>query len=140
MTQSALQRRLIRLAGAINAKAIRLGAPGRVSAESLYLIINAHPICPYCGNETDPMHGSFDHVVPFDKGGTNERSNIVFGHLSCNRRKFTKSTEEHMAFETLFITCPIDKIVFKPRYADWIRGLGRYCSRSCSAASRWRDA
>lgn len=139
MTQTALQRRLVRLAGAINAKAIRLHARGRVSAESLFLVIRRHPVCPYCGNPVDPMHGSFDHVTPFDKGGSNETTNIVFGHLSCNRRKFTKSVDEHMAFETLTIVCPVDQTVFKPRYADYARGLGRYCSRSCSAASRWRE-
>jgi hypothetical protein len=139
MTQTPLQRRLVRLAGAMNAKAKRLGARGRMTAEGLFLVIQRHPVCPYCGLDNDPMHSSFDHVVAFDKGGTNDASNIVFGHLSCNRRKFTKTAEEHLAFETLTIVCPVDQTVFKPRYADWIRGLGRYCSRSCSAASRWRD-
>jgi len=123
----------------MNRKAERLRVPGRVTAESLFLIIARHPVCPYCGDETDPMHGSFDHVLSFDRGGTNERSNIIFGHLSCNRAKFTKSPEELAAYMTLTIACPIDGTVFRPRYADWIRGLGRYCSRSCSAASRWRD-
>lgn len=140
MTQSPLQRRLIRLASAINTKAERVGARGRVSAEILFLIIKRHPQCPYCGDDVDPMHGSFDHVIPFDKGGTNLSENIVFGHLSCNRAKFTKSVSEHMEFVKFTITCPIDGVVFKPRYADWKRGLGRYCSRSCSATSRWSEA
>lgn len=140
MTQSPLQRRLVRLAGAMNTKAKRLRAPGRVSAESLFLIIQRHPVCPYCGDATDPMHGSFDHVLPFDKGGANDSSNLVFGHLSCNRAKFTKSPAELASYMTLTIVCPVDQTVFRPRYADWIRGLGRYCSRSCSAASRWREA
>lgn len=139
MTQTPLQRRLIRLAGAINKKAARLGAPGRVSAESLYLIAKDYPQCPYCGIEQSPNHGTFDHKIPFDKGGSNQRDNIVFCCLSCNRHKFTKSVDEHQEFLNFTVTCPIDGTVFKPRYADWSRGLGRYCSRSCSASSRWAE-
>ncbi len=138
MTQTPLQRRLIRLATAMNRKAERLHVPGRVTAETLFLVIADYPICPYCGGAVDPMHGSFDHVVSFDRGGANVRSNIVFGHLSCNREKYTKSPEEYERFKLLTIVCPIDGRVFRPRWADYVRGLGRYCSRSCSAASRWQ--
>ena len=137
MTQSPLQRRLVRIAGAMNAKARRLGATGRVSAESLLLVIQRYQRCPYCGDDVDPMHGSFDHVLAFDRGGPNTSDNLAFGHLSCNRTKFTKDPAEHAAFANLSVTCPVDGTVFRPRYADWIRGLGRYCSRSCSARSRW---
>lgn len=140
MTQTALQRVLIRRAGAINAKAARLRAPGRVTAEMLLLIALEYPNCPYCGVEIDPAHGTFDHRIPFDKGGTNYRDNIVFCCLSCNRKKFTKSISEHEEFLNFTVTCPVDGVVFKPRYADWKRGLGRYCSRSCSASSRWSTA
>ena len=137
MTQTALQRRLVRVAGAMNAKARRLGARGSVSAETLALVILDYPKCPYCGVEIDSMHGQFDHMVPFDKGGSNTRENLVFCCLTCNRRKFTKSVSQHEEFLNFTVVCPIDGTVFKPRYSDWSRGLGRYCSRSCSAASRW---
>ena len=137
MTQTKLQRLFTRRAGSMNAKAARLGARGRVSAELLYLIARDYPKCPYCGVEISPEHGQFDHKIPFDKGGTNTRDNIVFCCTTCNRRKFTKSVDEHAEFLDFTVTCPIDGTVFKPRYADWTRGLGRYCSRSCSAASRW---
>jgi hypothetical protein len=145
LTQTPLQRRLVRLASAINRKAGRVGVKGRVSAESLFLIILASRDnegivrCPYCGVEVDPMQGSFDHRVPFDRGGSNLRENILFGCLSCNRKKYTKSISEHEEFLAFTVTCPIDGTVFKPRYADWKRGLGRYCSRSCSASSRWSE-
>lgn len=139
MTQTPLQRRLIRLAAAMNAKAARLGARGRVTAETLYLVISDYPRCPYCGNGVDPMHGAFDHIVPFDHGGANARSNLAFGHVSCNREKYTKSPEQYAAYKTLTIVCPVDGTVFRPRYADWIRGFGRFCSRSCSAASRFME-
>lgn len=139
MTQTPLHRRLVRVAAAMNTKAIRLHAPGRVTAELLAVVILDYPKCPYCGVETDPMHGQFDHKVPFDKGGPNTRDNLVFCCLTCNRAKFTKSVDEHQEFLNFTVTCPIDGTVFKPRYSDWSRGLGRYCSRSCSAASRWSD-
>jgi hypothetical protein len=83
------------------------------------------------------MHGQFDHKVPFDHGGSNTRENLVFCNVTCNRQKFTKSVSEHEEFLNFTVVCPIDGTVFKPRYSDWSRGLGRYCSRSCSAASRW---
>jgi hypothetical protein len=121
----------------MNRKAEQLGADGRVNAELLWLIIVDYPKCPYCGIEIDPMHGQFDHKVPFDKGGSNTRDNIVFCCVTCNRAKFTKSVDEHAEWVGFTVVCPIDGTVFKPRYSDWVRGLGRYCSRSCSAASRW---
>lgn len=139
MTQTALQRLYIRRAGSMNAKAIRLGARGRVTAELLLLIAQDYPTCPYCGVGIDPEHGQFDHKIPFDKGGQNVRENIVFCCTTCNRRKFTKSVSEHEEFLDFTVVCPVDGTVFKPRYSDWKRGLGRYCSRSCSAASRWSE-
>jgi hypothetical protein len=139
VTQTLLQRRLIRLAHAINKKAERVGARGRVSAETLLLIALDYPQCPYCGVDIDPMHGSFDHKVPFHRGGSNERSNILFCCMTCQRSKFTKSVSEHEEFLHFTVTCPVDGTVFKPRYADWKRGLGRYCSRNCSASSRWLE-
>jgi len=139
MTQTPLQRRLVRVAASMNAKARRLGARGRVGAETLYLVIRDYPLCPYCGIGIHPDHGQFDHKVPFDKGGTNTRDNLVFCCNPCNRAKFTKSVSEHEEFLHFSVVCPIDETVFKPRYSDWARGLGRFCSRSCSAASRWSE-
>lgn len=152
MTQTAVQRRFVRLAASMNAKAKRLGARGRVTAELLALIATSphdppcqwcsgaeELHCPYCGTGITLEGGSFDHVLPFDKGGSNTRVNIRFGCLTCNRAKYTKSPAEHEAYMRLSVTCPVDGTVFRPRYADWIRGLGRYCSRSCSAASRWEE-
>jgi hypothetical protein len=139
MTQTRLQRRLVRLAGSMNSKAARLGARGRVTAETLFLVIRDYPTCPYDGVEISPDHGSFDHKVPFDRGGANERANLVFCCMTCQRRKFTKSVDQHVEFLNFTVVCPIDGTVFKPRYADWVRGLGRYCSRSCSASSRFTE-
>lgn len=137
MTQTKLQRVYIRRAAAINAKAARLGVRGRVSAEQLLQIALRYPKCPYCGVEIGPEHGQFDHRIPFDRGGQNLTENIVFCCTTCNRRKFTKSVSEHEEFLDFTVVCPIDGTVFKPRYSDWKRGLGRYCSRACSASSRW---
>ena len=60
MTQSALQRRLVRLAGAMNAKARRTGVRGRVTAAELaQIIVDAEHLCNYCGVEVPDMEGSF---------------------------------------------------------------------------------
>lgn len=132
MTQSALQRRLVRLASAMNQKALLLGATGRVTAEELAQVIEASDgVCAYCGAELPDMEGTFDHVVPYANGGENLTTNIVRACLSCNRTKATKTPEELKAFANLRVTCACGKI-FRPRWADWKRGYGRACSRSCS--------
>ena len=137
MKQSAEQRRLIRLAFAINKKARRLGTPGKVSAEDLALIIMSNPNCHYCGIGLEQGHGTFDHVVPFDRKGTNTPDNIVRCCLTCNREKYTKSPEELADFRSKVFRCANCNREFRPRYADWRNGNGRLCSRACSASSRW---
>jgi 5-methylcytosine-specific restriction endonuclease McrA len=137
VTQSAEQRRLIRLAAAINKKAARLDAVGRVSAEDLAKVIMANPDCEYCGIGLELGHGTFDHVVPFDRGGRNTPDNIVRCCTTCNREKYTKSPDELARFRATEFRCANCNQPFRPRYADWIRGYGKVCSRSCAASTRW---
>jgi 5-methylcytosine-specific restriction endonuclease McrA len=137
VTQSREQRRLIRLAHAINKKAERVGATGRITAEQLAAIILIHPACHYCDIGLERGHGTFDHVVPFDRGGANLPGNIVRCCLSCNREKYTKSPAELARFREHEFRCGNCNKSFRPRYADWINGNGRFCSRACSASSRW---
>jgi len=133
VTQDALHRRLVRLAAAMNTKAVRLGAPGLVAAfELAEIMVDSDGFCSYCGTELPPMEGSFDHVVPYARGGANRKDNIVRSCLSCNREKGLKSPEELAEYAALRVTCPVDGKVFRPRWADWKRGLGRTCSRACS--------
>lgn len=139
MTQSPVQRRFVRLAAAMNQKAVRLARAGRVSSVDLVVIFERDEgICVYCGFDLDPLHCSFDHVLPFDRGGLNEPGNIVACCLTCQRGKFTKSPAEFEQWRQLSLTCPIDGTVFRPRWADWTRGLGRYCSRRCSGTAGGR--
>lgn len=136
MTQHPLSRRYNRLAVGANRKAARLGRLGRISAQDLAVIFLASEgVCHYCGIDIEPGDCSFDHVVAFDKGGENTRANIVACCLTCNRGKFTKDETEFAAWRELSVTCPIDGVVFRPRWADHVRGLGRYCSRRCSGAA-----
>lgn len=52
-------------------------------------------LCHICGEEvdfncSDNKMASIDHVIPLSKGGTNEASNLLLAHLSCNIRKSNK--------------------------------------------------
>lgn len=133
MTQTAAQRRLIRLASSTNRKAAGLGLNGRITAEDYArAYIAAEGMCPYCGIDITPEHCSFDHAIPFDRGGQNEPANIVACCLTCQREKATKTPEEFAHARVLMSTCESCGKVFKPRYADWLRGYGRTCSSECA--------
>lgn len=136
MRQTAIQRRLVRLAGAMNAKALRLGVRGRVTATELAQIqIESEDLCFYCGIEVPADGGSFDHVVPYKLGGVNLPENIVRSCWSCNRTKgWAKNPAELIEYSKLRVTCPVDGVEFRPRWSDWKRGLGKYCSRRCAGA------
>jgi 5-methylcytosine-specific restriction endonuclease McrA len=56
----------------------------RVSAE----VIAAATACHWCGDafsEDDPA--TADHLIPKARGGTNDKSNLVGAHRSCNSRR-----------------------------------------------------
>jgi len=132
VTQSAIQRRLVRLAAAMNRKATRLGTMGRVSASELaQVLIESEGRCFYCQADVPWGEGSFDHVIPYALGGMNTASNIVRSCFTCNRTKGTKTPAELMEYLQLSVTCSCGK-VFKPRFADWKRGYGKVCSRACA--------
>ena len=131
--QSRTQRRFSKLAAAINQKAIRLFVPGRVTATDLAIIyLEADRRCAYCGIEVSPEGVSFDHVRPWAKGGSNHRSNLAASCITCQRTKFTKTPEEHAKARELMVACEVCGKLFKPRWADYVRGYGHTCSRVCS--------
>lgn len=138
--QSKEQRRLERLAHGINRKARAVGAVGTIFAADLARIELDHKTCRYCGVGLEIGQGSFDHIISFDKGGANKFHNIARCCMSCQRSKFTKSEQEFAEYSVLELVCPIDGKRFRPRHGDWRKGLGRYCSRSCSAKARWGRA
>jgi len=135
MTQSPIERRYKRLAVGANRKAERLRSSGRITEYDLYAVYEASGgRCGYCGIDVGPLDNSFDHVVPFDAGGPNVPENIRVCCLTCQREKFTKTPEQYDQWRQLQVTCPVCGKVFRPRWADYQRGLGRYCSRRCSGA------
>lgn len=70
-----------------NARAERLGAPGRLTAADVRAITGP---CAYCGGEA----GGWDHVVPMGRGGANVASNLVRSCFRCNCRKNLRTPEE----------------------------------------------
>lgn len=127
-----IRRRLVRMAAAMNKRAEKRGARGRVSAEMLYSLGN---ICAYCGTELEPMHGSYDHRIALERGGSNTIDNLVRCCITCQREKFTKTPEEFLRVRTMVVTCALpgcDK-TWHPRYAERQRGVARFCSRSHAA-------
>jgi hypothetical protein len=133
MTQTAAQRRYVRLAGSMNKKASKLGRPGVITATDLAAAFLASDwTCPYCGVGIDPLHCSFDHVIPFDNNGLNIPENVVACCLSCQRSKGTKSLDQYQFARGLEHDCDVCGRHYKPRWADWVRGFGRTCSRACA--------
>ncbi len=134
--QTREQRRLIRIASAMNTKARRLGAYGVISAAEL---ASKPPACFYCGVTLEPGQGTFDHRLAWARGGSNTSVNIVRCCLSCNRRKFDKTPKEYEEHGKLWMKCRVCGTVFKPRWAEFVNGRARLCSRSCAARSRWME-
>lgn len=134
--QTVEQRRLTRLAASYNTKARKLGIDGFIFPSELA----AKPLrCNYCGIGLEVGQGTFDHAVPFDRGGTNTEDNIVRCCLSCNRRKFTKSPVEFAQHQNLVVNCKVCGRAYTPRWGEWINGRARTCSLRCAGRKRWLD-
>jgi 5-methylcytosine-specific restriction endonuclease McrA len=66
-----------------NVKAARLGQPDRLAADEVEALWSAQPTCQSCGR---PVHG-LDHIVGFERGGSNTRANIQNLCPPCNTAK-----------------------------------------------------
>lgn len=123
------KRRLQRLASTYNAKARKLRVQGVVNWQQLATLGDT---CSYCGDEVDPMAGSFDHRVPFDRGGDNWITNIVRVCVRCQRSKYTKLPSEHAAAQSLVVICALPGCgrAYTPRWAEYQNGRAKYCSLS----------
>lgn len=132
--QTPEQRRLTRLALSYNKKAARLGRPGIVTPIELFRKPNE---CFYCHIGLEVGQGTFDHIIPFDRGGTNENDNIARCCLTCNREKFNKTPSEFAAHRALSVSCVVCGKAYKPRWGEYINGKARTCSLSCAAKKRW---
>lgn len=135
--QSPEYRRLVRLAAGYNRKARTYGLRGRITADELLMVEMTHSECAYCGIALEIGHGSFDHIKAFDAGGENDITNIARCCMTCQRRKFTKSPDEYAQHQELTVQCSVCGSSFQPRWAEYKRGMGKVCSRSCAAKSRW---
>lgn len=133
-----LKRRLQRVASSMNARARKYHAPGVIHWANLAIMGNT---CHYCGIEMLLEDGTWDHKIALNEGGTNWVSNIVRCCMTCQRTKFTKSPEAFEAHKELTVTCPIDGTVFQPRWAEYQRGMAKYCSLRCAgvAGARKRE-
>lgn len=47
-------------------------------------------LCPYCFLPVHRSKSEIDHIIPFSKGGFDNRLNLVASHSSCNRKKSAK--------------------------------------------------
>lgn len=138
MPQTPEFRRLVRLASGYNKRATDFGLRGRISATELWALENETWHCHYCGIELDFGQGSFDHIVPLDRGGQNTYLNLARCCFTCQRKKFTKTPSEYANHQRLTVTCAVCGKVFKPRWAEYNRGDARVCSRSCAGRRRWQ--
>jgi len=129
------KRRLQRISSTFNAKARRLHVPGVVSWQ---MLASLGDICRYCDTELRLEDGSWDHYIPFDKGGTNELTNIVRCCTTCQRTKFTKTEDEHFEHGRRIVTCkrPGCGRQYQPRWAEWQNGRARYCSHQCAGSAK----
>jgi len=130
-----IKRRLQRIASTHNAKARKLHVPGVLSWQ---MLAAAGDYCRYCGTELRLEEGSWDHFLAFDRGGTNEISNIVRCCTACQRRKFTKTEAEYAEHRDRLVTCkrPGCGVQYKPRWAEWEAGRARYCSHVCAGMAK----
>lgn len=129
-------RRLQRVAGGFNAKARRHHVKGVITPA---MLIAKGDTCAYCGIALGLPDGTWDHVIAFDRGGSNVPENIVRCCMTCQRTKFTKTPAEFAEHREMLVTCALPGCsnTWQPRYAEQKRGMARYCSRSHAAKSRW---
>ncbi len=58
--------------------------------------------CWLCGHTIDHTlrwpnlwSHSVDHIIPLDRGGTSDTTNLTDAHLTCNSRRGAGTTEHH---------------------------------------------
>jgi len=136
-SQTPTQRRFSKLAAGINQKWRRVKTRGvKLFAEDLaFVYIRDDGQCRYCGIDVGPMDTSFDHILPFKQGGPNVVDNLCVSCITCQRSKYTKTPAEYAEWQMLVRVCKTCQKQFRPRWADYKRGLGWYCSRKCSGAA-----
>jgi hypothetical protein len=134
-----IERRLQRIASTMNARARKYRAPGVMDWRQLVLVAERdNHRCHYCQAILLLDGGSWDHVIAFDKGGDNWSTNIVRCCYRCQRAKHTKNAEEYLVHQQLLVTCarPGCGNTYKPRWAEYKRGMARFCSHQCAGTAK----
>lgn len=67
-----------------------------------------HSTCQYCGKRFDRKDLNIDHVVPRQRGGLTNWTNVVCSCVDCNRRKANRTPEEARM-----------RLVKKPKKPKW---------------------
>lgn len=85
------RRALEAYAAALNARAGRAGALGRLTADRLRdRILESGGRCEWCAVELLRRDFELDHIVSLKAGGANAAANLVVACPDCNRRKGRK--------------------------------------------------
>ena len=78
-------------AAALNGRARRAGAAGRLSADCLRdRILESGGRCEWCAVELVRRDFELDHIVSLKAGGVNSAANLALACPDCNRRKGRK--------------------------------------------------
>lgn len=77
-------------AKAANQNAEQVGAPGKLTGQDVFDVLEKYPLCLNCGT-MDNL--SIDHVVPLAAGGPNTPDNLQVLCVSCNSIKHTKTID-----------------------------------------------
>ncbi|MFH1685521.1 MAG: HNH endonuclease [Candidatus Micrarchaeota archaeon] len=72
-------------------RARQSGATSHFSAKDFRRLQGIYPVCVYCGKKNELQ---VEHVVPLDKGGRNDVTNLVIACKSCNSSKRNETPED----------------------------------------------
>lgn len=64
------------------------------SPQTKRILYGKSQVCGICGKPLDMENMSIDHIVPLNRGGTNDISNLRPTHLRCNMLKGNMTDEE----------------------------------------------
>ena len=82
---------LEKYAAAMNGRAKRYGAPGKLTASLLRdRIMESGGRCEWCGADLLDSDFELDHAVSLRQGGSNDGGNLAVACPPCNRRKAEK--------------------------------------------------
>lgn len=98
------QGKLVKMDGGLWASVIgewiardRRGSPRPPIPAAVQADVIAEGLCAYCGSYNGPFE--IDHIVPWSRGGTHDRSNLTLACQGCNRSKGNKMISEWLGVQ-----------------------------------------